>query len=111
MQTEGKSMKIKAGKYTLAFTLIASGILMLINTTLGNKIFDNLLIYSPIVLVLFGLEIIILSWIYRKREDCRVEASFGSIILIILVIAFFMTWTNRVEIHDPFFDNFFSFKF
>lgn len=104
-------MKIKAGKFTLAFTLILCGILMLINSAYGNNMFQDLWMYSPAVLILFGLEIVVLSLIYWNKPEYKVTASFGSVILIIVVIALFMTWTNPVEFHDPFFDQFFNFRF
>ena len=90
-------MRIKAGKYTLAFTMILSGILMLINTVHGNDLFKGLWMYSPIILVLFGLEIIILNLIYGRHGENKVEVSVGSIFLIIIVLIVFTLWTNKVE--------------
>lgn len=101
-------MRIKAGKYTLALTMIAAGILMLINTLYGDGIFKDLWIYSPVVLIVFGLEIIALNLIFGHREGYRVEVSAGSIILIIFVIMIFMFGTNYVHVNEPFFDNFIS---
>ncbi len=100
-------MKIKAGSYTLAVTMIASGIMMLLNTLNGNDIFRNLWIYSPSVLILFGLEIIILNLAYMNKENYRVEVSSGSVVFIIVVIVIFMLGTSRTEIRNRMFDNFF----
>jgi hypothetical protein len=94
-------MRIKAGKFTLAITMIASGILMLSNTMSGNPILRNVWLYSPVVLVLFGLEIIILNLIYMHKENYKVEVSGGSIVLIIIIIALLIMNYNQFGIHDP----------
>lgn len=91
-------MRIKAGKYTLAFTMILSGILMMINTVNGHDLFKGLWMYSPVILVLFGLEIIILNLIYGRKGENKVEVSVGSIFLIIIVLIIFTLWTNKVEV-------------
>jgi len=99
-------MKIKAGKYTLALTMIMAGILIIVNSFYGLNLFENSWIYGAAVLIMFGIEIILLSIIYSNKENYKVEVSVGSIILIIFVIIFFMAWTNKIEIRGPFFDNF-----
>ena len=101
-------MKIKAGKFTLALTMIVSGVLMLVNIIYDSSMFMNLWMYSPVVLILLGLEIIILNVIYMNSERYKVEVSLGSIILIIFVIAVFMVATNRLNIHSWIFDQIFS---
>lgn len=100
-------MRIVAGKYTLAITMIICGTLMLINSLYGIA-FGDLWIYSPVILIMFGLEIVILNLVYMHCEDCRVEVSVGNVIFIIFVIAVFMMYTNKIETRDPFFNNFFS---
>ena len=102
-------MRIKAGKYTLALTMILSGILMLINTLYGHDLFQGLWMYSPIILILFGLEVIVLNLIYSHKENYTVYVSVGSIFLIIIVLMIFTYWTNKVEITG--FEHFFDFKF
>ncbi|MDP4121404.1 MAG: hypothetical protein Q8876_10200 [Bacillota bacterium] len=99
-------MRIKAGKYTLALTMILAGVLIIINSFYGLNLFDNLWICGAAVLIMFGLEVIILSIIYSNKENYKVEVSTGSIILIILIFVFFTAWTNKIEIRGPFFDNF-----
>lgn len=99
-------MKIKAGKFTLALTMIACGILMLLNAIYGSNTFRDLWMYSPVVLILFGLEIIIMNAIYMNDERYRVEVSVGSIILIIFLIALFMLATNKAIMHNWIFEQF-----
>ena len=104
-------MRIRAGKYTLALTMVSCGVLMLINTVYGHGIFKNLWLYSPAVLILFGLEIIILNLVFGHRENYRVEVSVGSILLIIFVVAVFMMWTNSINFDSPYFRHIFDIDF
>lgn len=101
-------MRIKAGKYTLALTMILCGILMLISTVYGHGIFSSLWQYSPLVLIVFGLEIIVLNLIFGAKENYKVEVSVGCIILIIFLIAMFMVWTNRAQLNEHFINGFFE---
>ncbi|MCX7709797.1 MAG: hypothetical protein N2484_08085 [Clostridia bacterium] len=103
-------MRIKAGKYTLALTMILCGLLMLVNTFYGQGIFKDLWLYSPAVLILFGLEIIFLNLIFGARESYKVEVSVGSIILVIFVIALFMVWMHGIDIWRPFIQDPFKFE-
>ncbi len=99
-------MRVKAGKYTLALTMILAGILIVINSFYGLKLFENLWLYGAAVLIMFGLEIIILSVIYSNKQNYKVEVSIGSIILILLVFVFLTAWTNKIEINGPLFEDF-----
>lgn len=101
-------MRIKAGKYTLAVTMIVCGVLMIVNAFYGNGVFSDAWIYSPAALVLLGLEILALNLVFGAREGYKVEISVGTIILTVFVIALFTLWTNRVEIDEILFDDFFK---
>jgi len=95
-------MKIKAGKYTLALSMIAAGVLMLANAVSGSGLFADLWIYSPVVLIFFGLEILVLNLISLYITKCEVRVSVGSIFLIVLVVLIFTAYTATIEIDAPF---------
>lgn len=91
-------MKIEVGKYTLGITMILCGILIFLDTIYSRHIFQDIWKYSPIVLVLFGLELIILNIIFGHKENYKVQVSVGSIFLIIIVLVIFTALTNKIEI-------------
>lgn len=101
-----QDMKVKAGRYTLGITMIAAGVLSLMNLYNGKDFMGDLWKYSPVVLILFGLEVILLNLIYSRKEDIKVEVSGGSLVLVLFVVAFFMVITNRLDIHQPFLQEF-----
>lgn len=98
-------MRIKAGRYTLGLTMIAAGVITFLNSFFGKDILGDLWSYAPIVLVLFGLEVIILNLLYWRQENTKIEISGGSLVLMIFVVAFFMIMTNRLDIHQQFIQN------
>jgi len=87
-------MKIKAGKYTLAVTFIAAGILMLANVINSEWTLSDFWIYSPIVFVLFGIEIITLTLFYSRKKGYSVYISLSSILLIIFMVVVLMVFSN-----------------
>lgn len=94
-------MKIKAGRYTLALTMIACGVLMIMSIFYGRSAFGDLWTYSPGILILFGLEIIVLNLIFGARENYKVELSAGNIIVAIFVIVVFMIWNSGIDFYRP----------
>lgn len=95
-------MKVKAGRYTLGLTMIIAGVMMFLNSFNGRDVVGDLWKYGPVVLILFGLEVILLNLIYSGREDIKVEISGGSLVLMVFVVVFFMVITNRLDLHQQF---------
>lgn len=79
----------KVGVITLAIALIVLGGVLLSNNFVNIDMSLFLSLFWPTAIVLMGLEIIITKFIVdRKKEEIKMKISFGSIILLIIVIVF-----------------------
>lgn len=79
--------KKKLGVITLAITLISLGVLLLLNNFIDIDIFNIFSIIWPCIIILFGLEIIIIRLIYKKKnEDVNISIDTISIVLLIIII-------------------------
>lgn len=98
-------MKIIAGRYTLAITAIMCGVLLLANAIMKIEFYKNLWIYSPGILVILGMEILVLNLMSTIKGSVKVELGAGNIILITGVVAVFMIGTASLDISSTLIEN------
>ena len=77
---------IQMGRYTAALLLIATGVALVVDQTSDTQYLRMFLDWWPLIFVALGVEVILLSLIYRS-SDKRLRFSFGSLFSA-LVIAF-----------------------
>ncbi len=78
--------KKKIGSLTLAITLIAIGVIYLINIYTPLDIFETLRIMFASSIILLGVEFIFYEWFYKKTEKAlEVKISGWSIILLLII--------------------------
>jgi len=88
-------MKKKIGIFTLAITLISLGILFLLNNFLEIDGYKIMSIMWPCIIILFGLEMIIIRQVYKKKdEDVNVTVDTLSMILLIIIVLTFSIVSN-----------------
>ncbi|MCT4542703.1 MAG: hypothetical protein N4A63_04095 [Vallitalea sp.] len=76
----------KVGTITLAITLIALGVILLLNNFYFIDVFQILKVMSAVSIILIGIEFIFFDWFYRKSEDnIAIKISVSSIILLIII--------------------------
>ena len=101
-------MKVIAGKYTLVLTTFVGGCLLLLHWFFGIELTPDLWIYSPVVLVILGIEIMVLNRRYTNERNVKIEVSAGNVILIACEVAVFMIGTASIDINKPMLDNIFE---
>lgn len=80
--------EIKIGRITLSFMFIALGIAMLLEKFIDYRIMDAIVVFWPVIIVFFGLEIIY-SYFYIKLDnnrDKKIDILSTSIILMFVAI-------------------------
>ena len=89
-------MKVTAGRYTLGITTVICGLAMLLNIFFDLELSRNLWLYSPVVVIMLGLEMLFLS---RRNSSgsIKIQLGAGNVILIASVIAILMVGTAKIE--------------
>lgn len=83
---------IQMGRYTAALLLIATGVALVVDQTSDTHYLRMFLDWWPLVFIALGIEVILLSLIYRQ-SDKRLRFSFGSMFgaLAIAFVALLLT--------------------
>jgi len=83
---------IQMGRYTAALLLIATGVALVVDQTSDTQYLRMFLDWWPLIFIVLGMEVILLSLIYRS-PDKKLRFSFGSIFsaLAITFIALLLT--------------------
>lgn len=84
----------KVGVLTLGVTLIVFGILFIMKTIFANTSFLFILKLWPIILILFGCEILI-SYIINKEDTYKFD---GASVAILIIMAFFSMMMASAEV-------------
>lgn len=98
-------MKVIAGRFTLVLTTIVCGFLLLLYWFLGLQLVPDLWVYSPVLLVILGTEILFLNGRYGRSRNVKIEIGAGNIILIAVILALFMMGTAKINVGQPVLDN------
>lgn len=69
---------VHMGRYTAALLLIATGAALVLDQMSGTQYMRTLVEWWPVILIVLGVEVILLSLIYRNRAD-KLHFSFGSV--------------------------------
>lgn len=89
----------KVGKITLALSLIALGILLLVSNFIELDVMKLLSIYWPSVIIIFGMELIVSKFIVDRKEDntkVGIDGISFTVLLVIVFISLFITGVNRI---------------
>lgn len=87
---------IHIGRYTSALMLIATGFALVMDQTSDTRYIRMLIDWWPLVFILLGAEVIILSMLYRNR-DTKLRFSFNSVFGAALIAVVVMLFTNFGE--------------
>ncbi|RKD32562.1 DUF4097 family beta strand repeat protein [Thermohalobacter berrensis] len=91
--------KNKVGILSLAFTLIAIGVILLLDNFIDIDVIRSLSILWPIIIVLFGLELIIKYFMLKNGEN---GIKFhGLSILLLIIIIFITSAISNIYIYFP----------
>jgi len=107
--------KQRIGTITLAITLISFGILLLLNNITDVKVLTVLSILWPLIIVIFGLEIVLSKFIFEKRDGetkAVIDGLSLTLLIIIVILSSVVTsignWSPGVRISLPFNGNGFN---
>lgn len=88
-------MNIHIGRYTSALLLIATGVALVLDQTSDTSYLRLLIEWWPMLLVMLGIEVIVLSLIYRNRDGgAKLRFSGGSIFGAVLITMVVMLLTG-----------------
>lgn len=98
-------MKLKkVGINTLAIVLIIIGVLFLLDNFYTFDIWRIVSIIWPLIIIIFGLELIITKTILsKKEEETRMAISGGSVILLIILVITLIIFSGIAKIDSDFF--------
>jgi len=82
----GQVRKIKVGVITLAIGFIVIGILWTLDNIYPIPWISTAVNFWPVILVLFGLELIITKTLYEGRDGVSVTIDVGIILLLVFII-------------------------
>lgn len=81
-----EAKKVKVGIITLALSLIIIGTLWTLENILPMSWISTAIKFWPVILIIFGLELIITKKIYDNRDGIIVTLDVGVIILLIFIV-------------------------
>ena len=83
--------KKSVGVFTMASILILLGVLAILSRAIGRNLLSYVLTYWPVIVFLFGGELIYFHIRYRKDDSMKIEYDFLSIgIVAIIFVAMFI---------------------
>lgn len=87
---------IHVGRYTAALLLIVTGVALVLDQTSGTQYLRTMSSWWPVILIILGVEVILLSLIFRER-GARLQFSFGSVFGAVIIVFVVMQITGFGE--------------